>query len=143
MKEQRGWLWLAVGSVIAVCLVSIAAIMVVSTNARDNRNPIRQAEMIDLILEWGRLAPFPVHATNLSVQTEGNPFTRSFRASFSAPEQEIKEWMAKSPGFRNCISQTMPDGRIKYTIEPGGGANYAEAIIDFSINKVEIYVSWS
>ena len=33
------------------------------------------------------------------------------------------------------------DGKQKYIIEPGGGANYAEVIID--LNMVTIYVSWS
>ena len=113
------------------------------TNSRDNRNPVRQAEMMQLTLEWGRLAPFPTNAENVSIQTEGNQFTRSFRAKFTAPKEAINRWIAASPGLREAKIEETVNGQKTYVIPPGGGANYAEVIIDFDSNEVEVYVSWS
>jgi hypothetical protein len=129
----------------AGCLLTIALLVVFlfGGNWLDNHNPAKQHEMLNIALIWGRLSPFPQNATNLTVQTEGNLFTRSFRASFSAPKQDIKTWLANSPGTRETTPQTMPDGRLKYVIAPGGGANIAEVTVDFETNTIEIYVSWS
>jgi hypothetical protein len=113
------------------------------TNAIDNQNPARQAEMIALTLEWGRLAPFSETAYNFSIHTEGNMFTRSFRASFSAPEEDIRKWVAESPGLQEAAIDLTPEGKQRYSIQPGGGANLAEVTIDFKSCTVEIYVSWS
>jgi len=128
-----------------VCLVGIISFVVLYLplpNARDNRNPAKQKEMTIIILEWGRLAPFPANATNVSIETEGNSFTRSFRASFVAPKQEIQAWIKDSPGINTVTPQVLSDDKVKYIIEPGGGANIAEVTIDFALNQVNIYVSW-
>jgi hypothetical protein len=113
------------------------------SNARDNQNAARQKEMMILVLEWGRLAPFPASATNISIQTEGSSFTRSFRASFSAPKQDIQTWMKASPGINQATLVELSDNKVKYIIAPSGGANSAEVTIDFTLNKVDIYVSSS
>jgi hypothetical protein len=99
--------------------------------------------MTKLILEWGRLAPFPVSATNVTIKTEGNSFTRSFRASFKAPKRDIQAWINASPGLSETTPKEISDNKVQYTISPGGGANMAEVVIDYNLNKVEIYVSWS
>lgn len=126
-------------------LLSIAAVAFyfLFSNAIDNRNSKRQAEMMALILEWGRLAPFPDSASDISVQTEGNSFTRSFRASFVAPNSDIEKWVLASPGLIESNRQELSSNRLKYIVVPGGGANQAEVIIDFGVNKVDIYVSGS
>lgn len=95
-----------------------------------------------IVLEWGRLAPFPANATNVSIEAEGNSFTRSFYASFVAPKQDIQTWIKNSPGINEATPQELSENKIKYTISPGGGANLAEVTIDFTMNKVNIYVSW-
>jgi hypothetical protein len=74
---------------------------------------------------------------------EGNMFTRSFRCSFSAPAETIHQWMTESAGFKDAVSQTLSDGKQKYVIRPGDGTSYAEAVIDFNTQTVELYVSWS
>jgi hypothetical protein len=148
MTKLSKWIWLGCGSILVVagCLAVLFFVLLApSSNSRDGQNPTRQAEMaaIDIISEWGRLAPFPENAENLLIRAEGNPFTRSFRASFSAPEEEIRTWIAASPGLAEAAVTSTPDGKLKYLISPGGGANYAEVVIDFKSGVVQVYVSWS
>jgi hypothetical protein len=119
-----------------------AGLFLVSSNSRDNQEPAKQKEMMALILEWGRLSPFPTSATNLSIKTEGGSFTRSFRASFTAPKQDIQYWIDASPGLKETTPDKLSDNKVEYIIAPGGGANQAEVTIDFGLNQVEIYVSW-
>jgi hypothetical protein len=133
-----GLITLITGSVILMTLFIIAP-----SNSRDNRDATKQAEMMEITLEWGRLAPFPTKAENVSIRTEGNQFTRSFRAKFNAPKEEIDKWIEVSPGLNEAKVEGMADGKRKYIISPGGGANYAEVIIDFKVKEVEVYVSWS
>ena len=113
------------------------------SNSRDNQDPAKQKEMMALVLEWGRLSPFPTSATNVSIKTEGNSFTRSFRASFTAPKQDIQKWIQNSPGLKETTSDELSDNKVQYIISPGGGANQAEVTIDYGLSQVEIYVSWS
>jgi hypothetical protein len=136
-------------SVIVVCailfvsLVAFAALYFFSSNTLDNMNSVKQEEMLGIVLEWGRLAPFPVSATNISIETEGSSFTRSFRASFIAPKEDIQDWLSSSPGLQETTAEEVSDSIVWYSIKPGGGANRAEVTIDYGLNKVEIYVSWS
>jgi hypothetical protein len=132
-----------VGTAFLVWLIAVAALFLIPTNSRDNQDPSKQKEMMALVLEWGRLAPFPANATNVMVETEGSSFTRSFRASFVAPKQDIQSWIKESPGINEATPEELSDNQICYSIVPGGGANKAEVTIDFILNKVEIYVSWS
>jgi hypothetical protein len=136
---------LTFGIIGAFLLVGLALIAFywVSSNAIDNRSSTRQKEMLENILKWGRLASFPESATDLLVETEGNSFTRSFHASFTAPKEEIEAWITKSPGLIEASRQVMPNNKVKYIIVPGGGAHQAEVIIDIMNDKVEIFVSWS
>jgi len=114
-----------------------------SSNTRDNQNSIKQQEMMTIVLEWGRLATFPANATDVSVETEGNSFTRSFHASFVAPKQDIQAWIKDSPGINDATPEELPNDQVKYIVVPGGGANSAQVTIDLTLNKVNIYVSWS
>lgn len=136
-------------SVIVVCailffsLVVFAMLYFFSSNTLDNQNSVKQDEMMRIVLEWGRLVPFPARATNISIKTEGGSFTRSFRASFIAPKDDIQVWLSSSPGIQETTAEEVSDNTVRYSITPGGGANLAEVTIDYSLNKVEIYVSWS
>lgn len=125
-----------------VGLISLVVLYLFPSNARDNRNLAKQEEMMSLVLEWGRLAPFPAKATNVSIETEGNSFTRSFHASFVASQQDIQTWIKDSPGINEATPENLSDNKVKYIIAPGGGANSAEVTIDFTLNTVEVYVSW-
>jgi hypothetical protein len=98
---------------------------------------------IDCVLEWGRLAPFPESAAGLTVTTEGGMFTRAFRVTFTASPEEIARWVASSPGLRELTPRRPKPNTRKYLIEPGGGAAYAEVVIDDEANRVIVYVYWS
>jgi hypothetical protein len=97
---------------------------------------------IRLTLEWGRLAPFPKAAREFVITTHGNMFTRSFRISFSAPKEDVARWMEESPGLRDTEPKKEASQR-KYVIKPGGGAVYAEVVIDDATDQVRTYVAWS
>jgi hypothetical protein len=129
-------------AILFVASVAFAGLFLVSSNARDNQDPAKQKEMMALILEWGRLSPFPASATNISVKTEGNAFTRSFRASFNAPKQDIESWIKESPGLNETRPEEISDTKVQYIIAPDGGASRAKVTIDYGLNQVEIYVSW-
>jgi len=130
------------GAALLVGLVAVAGLFLVSSNSRDNQGPAKQKEMMALVLEWGRLAPFPASATNVVINTEGNSFTRSFRASFVAPKQDIQSWIKESPGLNEIIPQELSGNKVPHSIALGGGVNRAEVTIDYDLNEVEIYVSW-
>jgi len=125
-----------------VWFIALAGFFFLPTNSRDNQNPAKQKEMMALVLEWGRLSPFPASATNISIKTEGGSSTRSFRASFTAPKQDIQSWIKDSPGLNETTPDELSDNKVQYIIAPGGGANKAEVTIDYGLNQVEIYVSW-
>jgi len=124
-------------------LFSFFALYSSLSNTRDNQNSAKQNEMIAIVLEWGRLAPFPANATDVSIEAEGSSFTRSFHASFVASKQDIQAWVKDSPGISEATPEELSDNQVEYVIVPGGGANSARVNIDFNLNKVDIYVSWS
>jgi len=129
-------------AILCVALVAFGGLFIASSNSRDNQDPAKQKEMMALVLEWGRLSPFPTSATNVSIKTEGNSFTRSFRVSFTAPKRDIESWIKDSPGLNETTPDELSDNKVQYTITPGSGANKAEVTIDYGLNQIEIYVSW-
>ncbi len=142
MKNKTKSLKLIISLVSAMLLVAFAGLVLASSNSRDNQNPAKQKEMMALVLEWGRLSHFPASANNVSIETEGNSFTRSFRARFVAPKQDIQSWIKDSPGLNETTPEELSANKVKYIIAPGGGASRAEVTIDYGRNQVEIYVSW-
>jgi hypothetical protein len=115
----------------------------VYSNDRDNRDPNAQEEMLQCTLEWGRFAPIPDSKTQFQIRTEGSAFTRSFWSSFYLPEEDLEKWMKDCPGFLGAETEEVDNTTTKYVIRPGGGAMYAEAVIDYTKCYVEIYVYWS
>lgn len=145
MKNKAESSKLLTAIAITVCIVGLISFVVLSlspTNTRDNQNRAKQKEMMTIVLEWGRLAPFPASATDVSITTEGSSVTRSFRASFIAPKQDIHKWIKESSGINEATPEELSGNKVKYIIVPGGGANRAELTIDYALNKVDIYVSW-
>lgn len=69
------------------------------TNADDNADPERRAEMLAFTLEQGRLAPFPAGAETSFVRTEGGAFSRTFVSGFCAAPAVTDAWVAASPGL--------------------------------------------
>jgi hypothetical protein len=99
--------------------------------------------MIRCTLEWGRLAPVPVSAKGFTIGAEGGMFTRSFRASFTAPREDVIRWLRESPGTREAAPVKVRPGVQRFLISPGAGAGHAEVIVDETGGVVGIYVSWS
>ena len=132
-------------SIIAIitCVVILTIDNVKSQNTIDNQSPEKQAEMLNLTLEWGRLAPIPDCKTDLTIQTEGNAFTRAFRSSFYLPKEDLTVWISSSPGLCDAQIENLNQSIHKYTISPGDGAQYAEATIDYDSGFVQLYVYWS
>jgi hypothetical protein len=94
-------------------------------------------------LQWGRLAPYPPSARQISIKPEGNMFTRAFRASFTAPADEIERWLQESPGTRGAAATTVSPGIRHFEIVPGGGAQAARVTVNDTTSQVYIYVCWS
>ena len=104
--------------------------------AADDRSAIEAAR------KWARLAEFPDSAANVNVFVTGSMFTREFRIEFDAPLSDIERWLSDSPG----TSDVEPDqsGSIRiYSIEPGGGAVFAEVLVDEQSSTVRIHTFWS
>lgn len=130
----------------AAAAVYTAMIFIVfssSTNSTDNPSLQRKSEMLKLTLEWGRLSPIPDSKSEFNITTEGGSSTRSFRSSFHLPKNDLEKWVKSSPGLADAEVQNIDSNKRKYIIKPGGGANYAEAVIDLEKSFIEIYVSWS
>ena len=94
-------MWLALG--VTGCLFG--------SNARDNRNPDRLAEMMRLVHEVGELPPFPATATELWVQTEGNMFTRTFVGRYCDTPEAVDAWLKGA-------------ARLTEPLQAGGYADY-------------------
>ena len=128
--------------VLSVCTVAaIAAILLtqyVFTTETDNED-----EMLGTMQEWGRLAPLPDSASDLQISAEGSMFTRGFHARFYLPDADLAAWIEASPGLQDAQVQAQDHSSREYIIEPGGGAQYAEAVIDFGSGLVRIYTYWS
>ena len=124
---------------IAVPLVVflVAGLLIISPGSGCGRASETNSAM-DCVLEWGRLAPFPESAEHLTVTIEGGMFTRAFRVTFVASQEEIARWLASSPGTKELTPQRVEPNTRKYVIEPGGGAAYAEVVIDDETNLVRV-----
>ena len=104
---------------------------------------LNRASAIDCTLTWGRLAPFPASAQQIAVTTQGNMFTRGFRASFVASAADIEQWLQQSPGTREASPESPSSGLRVFHIKPGGGARFAEVAVDDHVHCVSVHVYWS
>lgn len=62
-------------------------------------------EMLRVALTWGRLAPLPASAQQITISTEGSLFSRAFRVSFIAPVADFERWLCESPGTRDVAPE--------------------------------------
>jgi len=127
----------------AVVVTAIALLCTASCIGLRSKSKAEAASAMDCVLEWGRLAPFPQSAKDLTITAEGGSFTRAFRAKFTAPPQDINAWIASSLGTKNLVPERAGSSIRKYVIAPGGGAAYAKVVIDDQTNLVTVYVYWS
>ncbi|HEY8900682.1 MAG TPA: hypothetical protein VIM61_09750 [Chthoniobacterales bacterium] len=127
----------------AVFIFCCIALFLLPTNDRDNANPTKKTEMVDLSIRWGQLAPFPSSSQNFSIHTEGNSFTRTFRGSFTDSPQIISQWLKDSRGVSEGTSEIQPDKSTKYILRTAEGASYGEVIVSPDQSHVSFRVSWS
>jgi hypothetical protein len=136
--KTRTKCFLAVGLVFVTAGVSWLAYSFLSPDSSRNR-----ASALDCILAWGRLAPLPRSAQQLTVTTHGNAFTREFRTSFVAPPEDIEEWLQTSLGTCDAVVTQASPGVRHFQIKPGGGAEFAEVTVDDTQHRVSVRVYWS
>lgn len=144
MKKNRETIVRAILTAASACTcigVLFCAYTFGPANAINNLLPFRRADMLDTTLKWARLAPLPENINGFFIRAEGTPFTRSYRTQFYATPVDIAAWVNASPGLMDARITTNPDGIQQYIIAPGGGASYAEVIIDDRQNLVKIYVA--
>lgn len=101
-----------------------------------------QREIIRITREWARLADFPENAKIISVEKLGSTFNREFQLKFTAPAENVRKWLAASPG----ISQAVPvieENIERYSIKPASGTQFAEVIYNLETNEIHIRVYWS
>ena len=91
---------------------------------------------MEAVLEWGKLAPFPKSARGVQVKVLGGMFTREFRASFTAPQADIEAWLQRSPGPQGLPGRQMSEHVRRFRYEPGGGAEFAEVVVDDRLHQV-------
>jgi hypothetical protein len=119
----------------AVLVVGAAGVAWLAYSLRDSA--------LEVTREWGRLDPLPPSARGLTITTHGSMFTREFRITFVAPAEEIHAWLASSPGTREAAVTAPAPGVRHFRIKPGGGAQFAEVVVDDNLHKVSIHAYWS
>ena len=129
-------------SLFAIFIFCCIALFLAPSNEHDNSNPAKKAEMVDLSLRWGQLAPIPSSTKDFSIHTEGNSFSRTFRGSFSDSPQVISQWLKDSPGVSGAESEIQPDKSIKYILKVKE-ASYGELIESADHSHISFRVSWS
>ncbi len=122
-----------------IVLSFIAALVLAAYFGWDYRE--RQSAL-SCIKDWGRLAPFPPTARSVQIETTGGMFTREFRASFGATPDDIERWLSDSPGIHDATAEK-DRTTTTYHIRAGGGATFAEVIVDSERGTVRIRVYWS
>ncbi len=135
------WRWLVAGGVLIV--VGAVVLLAVTGMFFSRGGRVDERSALDTTREWARLAPYPASAKFDDIETEGSAFTREFRIRFTAPIVEVRRWLAASPGTSSVVPEVLGGGRERYDITPGGGAQFAEVIVDPSTCKVEIHTYWS
>jgi hypothetical protein len=103
--------------------------------------PWQKEEAIETTLNWGGLAALPTEAKNVSVEEEGNIFTRTFTVEFKANQSEIENWILKSKRLKNNIPKVSGE-TIIYDIYPGEIESFGGKV-SVEKGKVRIVMSWS
>ncbi len=97
---------------------------------------------VNVSREWARVAELPVPTWWVGVDTRGSAFTREFVLDFNASSEELDAWLAASPGIQDA-DITESGSQITYSIAPGGGAQFAEVVVDRETGAVRIRTYWS
>jgi len=103
---------------------------------------ISNADAIAAASTWARIAPLPSSAHDRHVEVKGSMFTREFVITFTAPPNDVHQWLRASPGTSSAKQSTSGATTI-YPITPGGGAQFAEVRVNESSGDVTIRTYWS
>src|SRR5258708_37671678 len=131
-----------IGSIPLFVFLAAAFYLFGPTNEIDNAFGLERNSMIECTLKWGQLAPFPKDIRNFTIETEGNPFTRTFTGSFFAQPSVIEEWLKQSPGVRDGQMETLPNASAKYILKTGEAASYGEITVSADHTRVSFRVDW-
>jgi hypothetical protein len=137
-RTKRVLLGFSITAVVCLLVAVAVGYYVFSPNSPRNRKNV-----IQTVMKWGRLEPFPVREKELFIQSTGSMFTRGFRVRFHAPASKIEDWLKASPGTREAGPERPTSTTRKYFIRPGGGAQGAEVTVDDDTHTVMIHVYWS
>jgi len=129
--------------VLAIGIFVFVWVFLGSNNARDNASSRKRAEMAEISLQWGRLAPFPKTARNFTIRTEGSAFTRTFIGSFTDSPEAISKWLRDSRGVSEGKLEMQDDHSAKYILKMGGGASYGEVTVSADGSSVSFKIEWS
>lgn len=130
--------------VLAMTLCAFALLAIVAAwLVLDPESPLDQESAIDTTQEWARLADFPPSTRNVQIDTKGSMFSREFIIEFEASPEDIAQWLRDSPGPSAATPERLDDGSLRYPIDAGGGAQFAEVIHWPSVGKVRIRAYWS
>jgi len=58
-------------------------------------------------------------------------------------DADIQKWIKQSPGAADAQVSFPKPGVRRFDIQPGGGAQHAEVIVDETKHQVSVYVYWS
>ena len=105
--------------------------------------PWDRANAIETALTWGGLTEIPEDADIISVNTEGNMFTRAFLIEFESNQKAIDKWVSESNGLKGLIPTTDPLGRYIYKVKGYEGSMGGTVKVDVEKSIVIIMMSWS
>ena len=128
---------------IALCLAFIALGAIVVWLDFGPGSLISRESAIAATREWARLSPLPQSAVNLNIAIKGSMFTREFIIKFEAPSGDVQKWLSSSPGTTQTTPIQQDDGSLRYEIDPGGGAQFAEVTVSKDGTRVRIRAYWS
>ena len=128
--------------IIVLVVISVFLVFCIfPPNVVMNFIPFYHDKMIQDTVEWCRIDDFPVQG--IEIEVKGSVFSREYVGSFIASKELVDVWVENSPGLQNAKTEILSKGVIKYIITPGGGAQYAEVVIDFEYGKVTFRTYWS
>lgn len=94
------------------------------------------------VLAWARLADVPADVRNLAVSTRGNMFSREIELTFTASQQQIDDWLRRSPGLADAKA-IRSDGVLVYEIKPSEGVSEARVTLHLESGRVVVFAQWS
>ena len=106
----------------------------------DDNSPLNKSRVIDTVRLWARLAPLPRSTRHLRIDGTGKLFDKTYVITFEAAPEEVRQWLASSPGTSEQSSMAKTDGD-HYLIWPRDAA-YAEVSVTPDYRSVRINAFW-